>query len=76
MEQLSKISLDLNEDQSNITHKKNEEIYDCCICRQPSVSTGERPIVAVTLLQSTSGIIKIYLLSYVRFSLFNFQKFD
>lgn len=33
-----------------------DEIYDCCICRLSSVSTLDRPIGIVALVQSTSGI--------------------
>lgn len=38
-----------------ITVVKPDEIYDCCICRLSSVSTPERPIGMVALIQPTSG---------------------
>ena len=46
------------EEQPSVTANSQlpiEEVYDCCICRLESPSTAERPIGAVTLLQSTSG---------------------
>lgn len=41
-----------SEDESHVL--KVEESYDCCICRLSSLSSSDRPIGAVTLLQSTS----------------------
>ena len=32
-----------------------ENLYDCVICNQSTPSTKERPILLVSLLQSTSG---------------------
>ncbi len=32
-----------------------EKTYDCVICNQTTPSTNERPILLVSLLQSTSG---------------------
>ena len=32
-----------------------ESLYDCVICNQSTPSTKERPILLVSLLQSTSG---------------------
>jgi hypothetical protein len=40
---------------SLIESTKIDEIYDCCICRQSSVATLERPIGMVALIQSTSS---------------------
>ena len=42
-------------DEQPVNKTPVEEVYDCCICRLESISTAERPIGAVTLLQSTSG---------------------
>ena len=33
----------------------SEHVYDCVICNQTTPSTEERPMLLVSLLQSTSG---------------------
>ncbi len=43
------------ESNNSIINKEVNQIYDCCICRQSSKATSERPIGLVALLQSTSG---------------------
>ncbi len=50
----SLITESAGEEQATIMSTIENE-YDCCICRLSSSSSSDRPLGAVTLLQSTSG---------------------
>ena len=59
----SLITESAGEEQATIMSTIENE-YDCCICRLSSGSSSDRPLGAVTLLQSTSGT---FLICFKRF---------
>lgn len=68
------------EDKMILTHefekkKNSDDIYDCCICRLSSVTTPERPIGMVALIQSTSGITGFLIYYRVVLNKFTFHCF-